>query len=408
MNSSWPNARIARQAETAIAQSASARAVLPSDGAASPAVGDLFVIEATAAYGVEWAVVECESEASGDFCVVPADTGSLVGGADVEVTGGSMAGPLVLRCAHALSVPAAVLRPEMRTGQLAPDSLTRVRDRCQQLATGQVQPGGDALEAQADPEYEALERQLLRPATRALAKAAALVEEPRAREAEEEGAPAIPPADRVSTFPARAWRQPLAWAATLLLVASLGFARGFFARGGRVAELQNVVDQQHQEGRRAREQYDAELDAQRHRHTQVVAEQEARLGDLEERLAEAISGTEPQPPVPMVGLPQTWLVPHDRRGDAQAVQLPAGAQHVLVMLQFEAPASFPEYHLEILDAYDDRIVWRGPVALAGMTELPLVVPRGWLEAGEYQLRLLGKRGAASSLVARYTIDWIVE
>lgn len=135
--------------------------------------GDLCVLPATAAYPVEWAIVERGFDDPGRLLAVPADTFPPVGTGDVEVPESDPAGPLRLRCRHALWVGEATLGPARRTGVLAPRWLREAGARHDALAAGTLPPSSLAEEMEADPEYRDWEQDVLEPAQAALAREAA-------------------------------------------------------------------------------------------------------------------------------------------------------------------------------------------------------------------------------------------
>jgi hypothetical protein len=116
--------------------------------------GDLFVLAATADLPVEWAVLERRSEAGGTVLAVPADTNPLAGTADVEVAAEAPGGPLVLRCRFGARLDASLFDPDLRTGVLAPETVTEALRRCGQRESGELEPSPLAEEVDADPEYQ--------------------------------------------------------------------------------------------------------------------------------------------------------------------------------------------------------------------------------------------------------------
>jgi hypothetical protein len=130
--------------------------------------GDLVVLPRTAGFPVEWAVLD-RAIAPHRLWLVPADTHPLQGHGDVEIPAGEPGGPLWLRCRFATWVSADP-EPEgtQRTGRLAPLWIQEAKDRCGTLARGTRLVSSLADEAEADPEYQDWERQVLEPARFAL------------------------------------------------------------------------------------------------------------------------------------------------------------------------------------------------------------------------------------------------
>jgi hypothetical protein len=135
--------------------------------------GDLCVLPATEAYPVEWALVERDLEDPGRLLAVPADTFPPAGSADVEVAASETAGPLRLRCRHALWVSEGALAPARRTGVLAPRWLREAGALHEALAAGSHAPSSLAEEIDAESEYRDWERDVLAPARAALERAVA-------------------------------------------------------------------------------------------------------------------------------------------------------------------------------------------------------------------------------------------
>jgi hypothetical protein len=160
--------------------------------------GDLFVLAATADLPVEWAVLERRSEAGGTVLAVPADTNPLCGTADVEVAAEAPGGPLTLRCRFGVRLDATVFDPELRTGVLAPETVTEALHRCRQRESGERAPSPLAEEVDADPEYRDWIREVPERA-RALAAAS--------------------PRRHLKRFPLRSWGPAHRLAAALALVA---------------------------------------------------------------------------------------------------------------------------------------------------------------------------------------------
>lgn len=130
--------------------------------------GDLVVLPRTAGFPVEWAVLD-RATAPRRLWLVPADTHPIRGHGDIEIPAGEPGGPLWLRCRFATWVSGDP-EPEaaQRTGRLALPWIQEAKDRCGQLARGIRSVSSLADEAEADPEYQDWERQVLEPARFAL------------------------------------------------------------------------------------------------------------------------------------------------------------------------------------------------------------------------------------------------
>lgn len=204
---SLPQRQEALRLSTAEALRGGASAPPSSNG--HPLPGALFAFPETADLAVEWAVLAVEED--GRLLVVPADTNPLRGSSDVTVADTAAAGPLSLRCAFGLSLPAGAFATGRRTGALAPGDVETACCKRQAVAAGPLR--GDSLgrEVDADPEYEDWVEDILTPAHDALAKRSA-----------EAPSPAITPFVRQARVPTRPMLQHLALAASLVLSVGLG------------------------------------------------------------------------------------------------------------------------------------------------------------------------------------------
>jgi hypothetical protein len=134
-----------------------------------PEPGDLFVLRATAGLPIEWAILE---RREGRLLAVPADTNPLAGSGDLAVGPEALAGPLTLRCRFAVWLAAEACEPELRTGTLAPETLSAARRCHRRLAAGARLSSPLAEEVDVDSEYRDWLRDVLEPA-RTLASAGA-------------------------------------------------------------------------------------------------------------------------------------------------------------------------------------------------------------------------------------------
>lgn len=122
----------------------------------SPLTGDLYYLDACPEPGIEWVVTDVEASASEAF-VVPADSLSWIGSADVAVRETSSLGPLVLRCGYGVWLSRRVLTPEQRTGTLSEADLKRA---CASLRRSSTEPSSAEQEVDFAAEYLAWRRTL--------------------------------------------------------------------------------------------------------------------------------------------------------------------------------------------------------------------------------------------------------
>ncbi|HKV07373.1 MAG TPA: hypothetical protein VJ725_04480 [Thermoanaerobaculia bacterium] len=115
------------------------------------APGDLFVLRATADLPVEWAILDRGN--GGKLLAMPADSGAPAGTADVEVPADAPGGPLNLRCRYGTWLDGALFEPDLRSGTLAPETITEALHRLRQIEAGALEGSPLAEEVDADPEY---------------------------------------------------------------------------------------------------------------------------------------------------------------------------------------------------------------------------------------------------------------
>ena len=420
------------------------------------APGDLLLDRSTAEMPVEWAVIDVEGREAGEpgegggpgegagsaealedsrtaarrLLIVPADSMPLRGAADVAVGAGPEAatagaeppaegpGPLILRCAFGVWVEPSRLDPSLRGGRLPDAAVSAARERYREAAEAGGRPRGTPLEreAETDPEYYHWIETVLRPAREALAAEGGT---PRAT------SPPAPPAP--ASFEQRRRRQPFgsgrpwAIAASVLLVTALGLAAGLLRQRDTLTELRATERRLAQDVLRIRAEQDA-LRGERERlderlgrlaaeHRRELAEQNRaaeekerdlldRLADLQRRLREVAT------PRAWVNLPFQYLVPVEPvRGDPETVELPADADHLLLLLEYIGAEPFDSYRLELYRKGEEQPVWSADdLARRDPLAFPVALPRSLLEAGEYRLELFEEReGSGVERVAEYEV-----
>lgn len=136
------------------------------------APGDLFVVRELAEFAVEWAVVAREPRDPALLLVVPADAHPATGSADVRVPARSSGGPLNLRCAFAVRLPASFFAADLRSGRLAAPDASRAERRVDELERGVLRGEPLGQETDRDPDYQDWIADVVAPAAEALAAAA--------------------------------------------------------------------------------------------------------------------------------------------------------------------------------------------------------------------------------------------
>ncbi|MCP4654812.1 MAG: hypothetical protein GY856_05265 [bacterium] len=296
-------------------------------GSEPPAPGDVVVLERTARFDVEWAVLSRDPEDLARLLVVAADGQPLVGSADVEIPISSPAGPLTLRCRFGGWIDAGRLTSPTHTGSLSAEDLARARQRRNEVERDAVAGSVVTQEVDDDPEYLDWVAETLEPAWHALAAGG--------RVATASGPETRRPRSRRRQWGSRrVGLRPLALAATLIL-----------ALGGGLFQRQH---RQHQQ----------ELEEMRRRSFVVNPAVVTLLQDQRSVLQEPMD-----------------------------VRLPTGASHVVFF--FLPSISDPEagYRAELLDPDTDELLWASDELREVRRELRIGLPTGLLSPGEYRLRI---------------------
>lgn len=123
-------------------------------GIEAPWPGTLWVHPATAAFAVEWLVVERGTKRPRGCLLVPADCRPVLGIADVAVPADQLGGPLSVRCHLGQWVPPSLLQQAQATGQVAAQTLELVRNRRRQAADGELGNTRLGRDGGPSPAYE--------------------------------------------------------------------------------------------------------------------------------------------------------------------------------------------------------------------------------------------------------------
>jgi hypothetical protein len=309
-----------------------------------PWPSDLYVLEETAGFLVEWLVVE---RTRGRCRLVAADTNPALGSSDVPVPAEVEGGPLSVRCAVSLEVGVDTLRRGERTGTVAPEVLEPVRRCLEEIAAGSIDPD-------PDPELEDWFAEALAPARAALLPRG-LVEAPR---------------------PPRRFVRLAAGAAFLLLLVALG---GVSALAWRSQQREHQALREVE--RLAQERRELEAEHQR---------QLAALREAQPRRPPAPPPPVRQPLQMLVNLAYASFYPGETRGTKQEIVVPGEATHLFLLFYVGDREPCKEYELEITRRGPPAtaLTARGLRPLSGQ-ELSVVVPRVQLPDGSYQFRLSG-------------------
>lgn len=353
-----PEERRHRAEEAARARLGAHREGLERRAAEPLAPGDLLHLPATAGLPVEWAVAEVEVAG---VTLVPADTNPDAGAGDV-VTAGE-AGPLTLRCGHAVRVPAEGLGELRRTGRLSAEALEALRQRLAAPAGGGEEAGPELCDWLAEA---------VLPARRAL---------------QPEEAVGGPPA------PARRPRRGFELAASALLAAGVALAAGQAWNEGRIRRIEGEA------ARRAErlERQVADL-ARRAAEGERAGREAERLRQELRRLAEERNapgpGAAPRPPAvePLLNPRIEWFQPaaDALRGEERRVRVPVGAERVFFVLETWDTRPFARYRVELLGGRGGEPLWRSDGLVAqGTSEIIFGLPTDRLPEGEGTFQLYG-------------------
>ena len=363
-------------------------------GAGAPRPGDLFLCRATAELPVEWLVLERRGEDPGMLWVLPADTNSLLGSGDVAVPSTAARGALTLRCRFGGWRAASVFEPGLRTGILEPEIVDQARRLRDAVKQGERVGSVDQREMDLETEYVDWVHEVLE-------EAQAAIEASTVAEIPQDAAPEADAAEVVE-FPARGrWSSAekfLGIAASVLLVMSLGLGRQVVHTGQEHRTTAEVLGQRiAQLGR--------EEESAVSSHRESLEELAKRQAEAEQRHQRELAELERQQRArPLVNVPFVVLSSTRTRSATEAVELPSRASHLVIILQLESGAEFPSYRLEIRRDGSSRRVWSSDALKTDGAELTVALPRELLPAGDYQLRLSGRRSGESELVAEYTLE----
>lgn len=350
--------------------------------------GELVLFPETADFPVEWAILGRDPAHPGQVLVVPADTNSKAGTADVEATG-SVA-PLTLRCAFGAWVSEARVASAPRSeGTLSPEDVSAAKQVWQARERGE--PAGSLLaeEVDQDPEYRDWIEDVLVPARATLT-----------------AAPVVPIRRRPHFF-----GNPYALAASVLLMVTLGLTGGLLWQDRRLDDLASDRARAEQELRRERERLSGELRTTGERYRQELAERERRAQEDRERIAELERRLAETPrPGALLNVPLVGLAPRDPvRGEIEEVTLPEGLDLFFLLLSKYDTREFPSYRLEIADKDTGRMVWRGEgLEVSRLNEVTLALPRDLLPPGDYRLRLYGVKDGKAEEVGEYEVRIVRE
>ncbi len=374
-----------------------------------PRPGDTFLSHRTAAFPVEWLMVEDDED--GRVLVVPLDDHPFAGSRDLELPARSLGGAVVLRCDLDAWLDAESLEPELRTGALSAAELEQVRRKRRAIEEDALEPTLLEEEVDGDPEYRRWRDGTLWPAL------AALIGSAEPLEPEERDGPTVAavPIDGPPAAQGRRRWLLLAAAAALAAIALPTawqlhrLSQEVSHRQARIAELEKE--------RRALEDRLAASESGRESPTnegsfeaalQEAQETSARALDklkaqLEARLRRALVNSIEVNPLRLV------LARMDRTraasGEAQEISL-GDAHRLMLSLKVEDPTPYPRYRLRVVEKAGEEIWRTDELVKVGDGWLHLELPIELFEAEEYELLIYGLGSDSPELLEeRYTVKF---
>lgn len=372
-----------RQRKLVADSAAAAQRFRPGDEATAlrPAeVGDLFVLEATAVFPVEWALLERRDE-TGPFLAVPADAHPFLGSRDIEVEAST--GLLNLRCQASVWLDPAALDLEMRSGTLDPDGLERARLKVREVAQRGSTPDPFLEDVDLSVDYLEWLREVIHPA-----RAAVLI------------AQAVQPFQPVPVArerPSSSWW--MAAAAVFFLVAT-GLAVWALRQHRQIEDLaaralSSEAALRQEQARREEEQ--TTIEALKEREDQEVNELRERIAALERRPE---AGAQP-----LLNPPVAILLPAEvtRGTEAKSYQVPADAPFLTVVLKFREDDSYPAYRLILTRQGSRQPVLKTDGLERSPEGVQVALPRRYVPPGSYRLSLAGLQSGKAQPVADYEL-----
>ncbi len=363
------------------------------------APGDLCVLEQTADLPVEWAILDRDAERAVErLLVVPADTNSLVGSADVAVPAGEPRGALTLRCRYGAWRSAEVFASHQRTGFLTPAFVQRARRLWTDVGAGAL--SGSLAQGEVDRESEYLDwqREVLGPACAAIEKDQAT------RKAASNNVVEFKKPTKRSQRWTRA-SSTLGLAASILFVVSLGLWREV----GLLGELQRSVAEEHRLEVALLQEKQESLEANhRSEIERLRVAQELAASEPVRQTEEPVSVQTPQPHQPLVNVPFAVLSTARTRSVMEPLELHADASLALLILQLGTGPSYTAYRLEMVRAGTELPLWIGEDLKTRGAELTIALPKSYLRTGDYELRLFGVHGEQSERLDEYHLKVLVE
>lgn len=98
------------------------------------------------------------------------------------------------------------------------------------------------------------------------------------------------------------------------------------------------------------------------------------------------------------------LLPEGRRGPSEALTLRVQGDSILLVIPWTGQREFNEYRLEIVRAATSRSIWSGAgIRLRPADSFAILVPRRFLDSGEYRIVVYGVTGSGEESLATYSV-----
>lgn len=358
-----------------------------------PAVGDRYVLPATADLPVEWVLLERHRELPA-FLAALADTHPLVGGADFVLP----AGALRLRGRATAWIEESALAPSLRVGALDPVTVERARRK---LLKGPAEPDPESLgEVDASLEYRDWRREVIAPALAALGPQERFAVTP---------TPAMPATAQGG--------RPRRWAAAaaVFLASTLGLAGYAGWQQERLGDLAAAHREARQEletaraGERARQGQAASRAGQELRRLEDLRLAEAaKRQDLERRLAD-LQKRPAALPQALLNVPVAFLYPAERLRasntdeDLEKVSLGAGAAPLTVVLNLDAITEYSSYRAVLTRPGSAAPLWQDDQLQLQEHRITFSLERRLVPPGDYRFDLFGLRGGQAEPLGEYPV-----
>ncbi|MCP4547132.1 MAG: hypothetical protein GY835_11755 [bacterium] len=371
---------------------------LAGERARPPALGDVYVLDPTRDFHIEWVLVANDPADPDCFLAVPADGNFLAGSADLELGDDSAVGSLRLRCRFGTWIDATLLKPELRVGVLGSDEVSRARQKWREVGDGVLTAPVLAREVDDDPEYKDWVEEVLIPARRALLEAqAAVIARPRR-----------PP--RYTFYRI---------AASIVLMLGGGLAGlELWRLNERVRDLETVSRSAEERHREQLQELEAErdrLEAERERliaehrreleqagaeDAQAGRELRERIAELDKRLQEVARASSVVNPV-IAHFESPRIVTRGKK----KITLDPGASHVVLFLTLDERSPAPKYRLELREKGSEVPAWTNDLlTVMEFAEIRVGVPAGILSPGVYELELSALEGGEVRRVGEYELE----